>query len=182
MKDLIALFSVVATASVAVLVPLINARVESRRLVQTGRRADRDEARAVLDEAATALAAGIVGIEDVSERVEEAVKSSAPAEIPATALHTLQAARDTIHDLIRHDRRLAVRMGPSDPAVQAYSNARRASGTLLQTLEDVLEAGPASDGIGWHEVVRVLDNVRGECLAAEASFLQGATETLDTFR
>ncbi len=88
MADLVAIASIAASSTVAVLVPLVSAGLERRKLLWGRMHQTRDELRAVMDEAGVALTAVLLAIDQL-----RAPSRQQPLSIIAASPSEEEAAR-----------------------------------------------------------------------------------------
>jgi hypothetical protein len=106
----IATVSVIASALVAVGVPLGVEALRTRQTKAAGRNARMDELRAVIDEAAVAL----IAVLDAVPRLEEIEPRMAAFR------ESVMRLRRSLFAVWQHESRLAARLGSDAPTVQAY--------------------------------------------------------------
>jgi len=161
MASVIALVSVLASATVAICVPLLTARLEAARSTRQLRALRIDELRSVADGASVAVAEAERTLYEAELAVERAQARAATPEDKEAArvavtqgIGATQAVQQALH-------RTAVRLGWDAKATAILDAAYADLAAQLQILDDVRQAGPCSDDpAAWNEVSQALDDVR----------------------
>jgi hypothetical protein len=157
----IALVSVLTSATVAICVPLLTTRIEARRWIRQIRVSRLDELRAVADSASVALAEAENVLLSTELAVERARARAATPAAEAAATAAVEQAAEATEAVQRALHRTAVRLGWRSPVTQLYATAHDVLTDELTLLDDVREGGPCSDDpAAWNEVARALHAVR----------------------
>jgi hypothetical protein len=178
----IAIISIAATATVAIAVPIINARAERTRLrgrLQTDRL---DELRTVLDSAALALTRA----DELLGTAELAVETSQAADADESEVQVAEAALSEVDQALREVSnqkvRMSIRVGHKAQIVTTYGQA---FGALLEerdVLTDTFHGGPLSDDPkGWREVVVPLHSARQNFEGAQQAVSDLAAQLISPF-
>jgi hypothetical protein len=171
LADAVALVSIASSAAVALGVPLINARLEQRRLRFQRDLNQLDELRSVIDETATELENSLRQARVVEFAVEAQQSPCADGSEADTVAASLAALDNCRAHLAQMSQRLAVRLGPDHRLVSDAHDAQRRLDSAYEILSSAAEGGPASDDpTEWHEVVAPL-YVETEGLRAASSAL-----------
>jgi hypothetical protein len=175
--SVIAVVSIVASATVAIVVPVITARLERSRLHIQLSRGALDELRGVLDSAVLALAASELALREAELAIEGAQSDDATPKDRAAAASALTAVRESLRKVWEHRYRIAVRLGSEERLPGIYERAWNALSEELSVLESALGGGPSSDDANaWGEVVRSVATARDKYQAQERDCLNAAAE------
>ncbi len=182
MQNGIAIISIVATATVAIAVPIINARAERIRLRGQLQNDRLDELRAVLDSAALALSRA----DELLVTAELAVESSQAADAVETEVQIAEAALSQVDQALREVSnqkvRVSIRVGHQAQIVTTYGQAFDALLDERAVLTDTFHGGPLSDDPkGWKEVVVPLYTARKTFEGAQQAVSDLAAQLISPF-
>lgn len=161
MQNGIAIVSIAATATVAIAVPIINAKAERTRFRSQLQNERLDELRAVLDLAALALS----GADEALQVAEFAVETSQAVDAAESEVQAARAALSEVdqalHEVSNQRVRVSLRMGHEAEIAVAYGCALDALLDERDVLRSTFDGGPLSDDPkGWKEVVVPLHRAR----------------------
>lgn len=156
----IAAISVIATSTVALGTPLINARLTALLSKRTARSERLDELRSVLDAGAVALMAFMGTMADLD-------KPHGTLTFETIELH-LPEMRARLQIVWNEQARIAVRLGTLHPVYKAYEAAHDAAGSYLMTLREVV-ATRAGGKLSLRELVAEQEAAYGNFMNVAAT-------------
>lgn len=181
MADAVALASIGASASVAIIVPLIASRLERGKLRLQAGVARLDELRSVLDTAALALGTSMTTLRNAERHIADSQGDNASSVDDERTRQTLQTLDNAVDELRELRLRIAVRLGPDADVTASYTTACEHLARLTEALDSVAQGGPSSDDPeGWGEVVRTVEAGRRRLREAEIAFLTAASQQVGT--
>ena len=173
MGDLVPLVSVLTSATVAVSVPFLSARLERARSSTQLRLARLEELRSVMDAASLAFAKAEEALGSADLAVEHACKRGADPTSQTDAQTALARGREAVTAVHQALHRTAVRLGWTSSATALYAAAHKQLEDELRTLQDVFTGGPSADSAeDWSEVTVVLHEIRGNYQAQRTEFYE----------
>jgi len=177
---LVPVVSIVASATVAIVVPFFTARLNrmERREARTAVRLD--DIAAVIDVASQALAHAEDAIDQAAAAVEAETRTSAtPAEIQRAeqTVTQVQAALKEVRE-VRH--RLATRLGWNAQLCTTYETVLNQLRDELMFVEGVRIGGPAGDNPeAWTEVALVLAGYTEQYAARRDAFYEVTAASME---
>lgn len=161
MQDAIAIASVIATATVAIALPFINARTDRVRIRGQLQNERFDELRSVLDLAALALSRADGALGSAELAIEKSQAANAGTTDETAAQMALNDAEQSVYEASEQQVRTSIRLGPEAELTITYIDAIKALEEQLEVLRNAFHGGPLSDDPqGWKEVVVPLHEAR----------------------
>lgn len=175
MSDALPIISVLTSALVALGTPLINSRLERRKLQVAATDAKADDFRVVADAVGVALATAEERLADAATAVEAACREDATDAARVVAQESLDASRVAVTGVRQTLHRVALRLGWDSEAITNLSAAQRELANTFSELTGVFEGGPsADDPDAWSEVTAVLAKPQHRYEERRAAFYSAA--------
>jgi hypothetical protein len=182
MQGTVAIASVAATAAVAIVVPIVSARLEQSRLRGQLQHERLDELRSVLDLAALALTHAEEDLRSAEFAVERSQAGDAAPDSEDASKNALALGAEALRAVSEQWVRMSIRLGPDSELVILYGKAHAALSDELEVLLSAFDGGPLSDDpAGWREAVVPLDEARARFDESQQAFSTGAARLVGPF-